>query len=115
MSDEGRINTALALYNHLARQDEAERVTRFYRERDKRRAPSPGGAKPIAQPMSSAKPTVPAHLAAERARALAIIAAAPAGAETERDEAIRSGASVETFLGWLAGRAILNARRKVGG
>lgn len=112
MSADARSDAALMLYNYLARHDEAERVARFYRERDKRRAPSPRAAKPIAQPLASAKPTVPAHLAAERARALAIIAAAPAGAEAERDEAIRSGASVETFQGWLAGRAILNAQRK---
>lgn len=69
-------------------------------------------AKPVARPLAAVKPPVPPYLAAERARALAIIAAAPAGADAVRDEAIASGASVQTFRGMLAGRAILDAMRR---
>lgn len=113
MSDEGRSNTALALYTLRARRDEAERVVRYYRERDRRavQAPPQRPASPMACPRAAVMPPTPPYLAAERVRIRAIIAAAPAGAELVRDEAIANGASIDTFDGMLMGWRILAARQ----
>lgn len=77
--------------------------------------PTTPPAKPLARPAAAAKPPVPPHIASDRARVSAVIAAAPVGAEAERDEAIASGASVEEFRNSLAARVILDARRRAGG
>ena len=61
--------------------------------------------------LGTVAPPVPAHVVAERTRAARIIAKAPAGAEAERDEAIRAGISVETFESVFTVRAIVEAGR----
>ncbi|WP_162239998.1 S49 family peptidase [Methylobacterium sp. Leaf99] len=77
---------------------------------------------PVARPIASSvpvrlapvKPLAPppsAAVVAERTRARGISALTPAGAEADRDEAIRSGMSVEAFRGVLAARSIIAAVR----
>lgn len=124
MPDDARSDAALMLYSYLARQDEAERVARFYRERDSQgasKAMNQNSAilapKPLTQPTRMAS-QVPPHIAAERVRARAIIALALVGFENERDEAIRTGKSAARFAaemqGELAARAIIESRKALG-
>lgn len=69
---------------------------------------------PVAPPKAAAPAPSPIVLA-ERARAQAILAMAPKGAEAEADKAIRSGMSVAEFKGNLAAWSILDARRRAEG